>query len=349
MLAMLLQGTSHENETLYEIVSKSKFFTKLFDYIKDDKELVDIFNSTSHNITVFAPTNKAIENLEKWKHDGKFSKEKVRDAVLYHVAPGLYPVKALLAYNTIPSLLKSSTLDNESQRLRINIGLKGFYVNLFARVVYVNVVAENGILHAIDHVILPPPKIANILQVTPNHFSTLVNGLYKTGVIEELKKIEEGLTLFAPTNNAFERLGSRAIAFLFSDHGKKYLAALLKYHIAPGRVLYSDVLIKTDTAEKSIASPNHGRIPKGHYHVELKTLLEDHDLSVDIGRFGRLIDFTINRYTRAVFTDGVAADGVIHVVGNVILPPKKLAEGITEYIEGEVEPEQLMELLEPYL
>lgn len=64
-------------------------------------------------------------------------------------------------------------------------------------------------------------------------------------------------------------------------------------------------------------------IPKGHYHVDLPTLLENKHLSVDISRFGGLITILINAQSSVKVQDVIAKDGVIQVVGNVLIPPKK--------------------------
>lgn len=47
--------------------------------------------------------------------------------------------------------------------------------------------------------------------------------------------------------------------------------------------------------------------------------------------------------------DGIAKDGVIHVISNVLIPPKNLG-GVQEQWHGEeLSEEDLMERLEPYI
>jgi len=63
----------------------------------------------------------------------------------------------------------------------------------------------------------------------------------KTGLGEDLKEENQrGGTVFAPTNLAWSRLGPKLNSFLFSEHGTKYLRALLKYHVVLNETLYSD-------------------------------------------------------------------------------------------------------------
>ena len=144
--------------------------------------------------------------------------------------------------------------------------------------------------------------------------------LVKTGLFSAFNDTSShtGGTLFAPSNFAFKRLGPRINAFLFSKYGEKYLKALLLYHAADNITLYSDAIYKTGSIEEA---PHHGP-PKGFFHVDLPTGLKGKSLSIDIARYGRFITIKINGFARVAVSDGIAADGVIHVVPNVLIPPK---------------------------
>lgn len=235
-----------------------------------------------------------------------------------------------------------------------------------------------------DSIIIPPPKTLKIIDLLPSEFSTLELGLGKTGLLEELNSTHHaGGTFFAPSNWAFQKLGPRINAFLFSSHGQKYLKALLQYHIVANQTLYSDAYYGPSSADMSSISqpkkeggchgrrsgsekrtgvfgrlvdkimprddhhgpPHHGP-PRGFFHIDLPTMLEDKTLSIDIARYGRLIDIKINGFSRVVVSDGVAEDGVLHVVGDVLIPPKKL--GMAETGE-ELSVEELKERLAPYV
>lgn len=111
---------------------------------------------------------------------------------------------------------------------------------------------------------MPPPKSAQIIQFLPGEFSTLELGLTKTGLLEKLNDTSThvGGTLFAPSNFAFQLLGPKINAFLFSSYGQKYLKALLLYHVVPNQTLYSDAFYKAENAEET-------GIPKGVFHVSI--------------------------------------------------------------------------------
>lgn len=201
-------------------------------------------------------------------------------------------------------------------------------------------------VHGVDSIILPPPRVLKIIDLLPTEFSTLELGLGKTGLFDKLNTTDHaGGTFFAPSNFAFQKLGPGINAFLFSEHGLKYLKAILEYHVVPKNTLYSDAYYKASSDEAA------EDVPKGVYHVDLPTMLEDRSLGVDIARYGRLIEIKINGFARVVYSDVVAYDGVLHAVGNVIIPPKKLANGELQQWDGETEltQEDLIERLEPFV
>lgn len=148
--------------------------------------------------------------------------------------------------------------------------------------------------------------------------------------------------LVAPSNFAFQKLGPKINAFLFSQYGLKYLKALLEYHVVPDNTLYSDAYYKAESSEQDV--------PKGLYHVDLPTLLKDRSLAVDIARYGGYISIKVNAFARVTVQDGIAEDGVIHVVSDVIVPPKKLgslAEEVEYYNGEDMSVEELKERLAP--
>ena len=178
----------------------------------------------------------------------------------------------------------------------------------------------------------------------PGEFSTLELGLTKTGLLPLLNDTSNhiGGTVFAPSNFAFLKLGPRINAFLFSSYGQKYLKALLKYHVVANQTLYSDAFYKAEGVDQS-------GIPKGLFHVDLPTILEGKSLSIDIGRFGRLISIKINGFAEVTIEDGIAKDGVIQVVSSVLIPPKNVGGVMQQWQGEELSEEELKDRLEPFV
>ncbi|HEX8876256.1 MAG TPA: fasciclin domain-containing protein [Phycisphaerales bacterium] len=122
------------------------------------------------------------------------------------------------------------------------------------------------------------------------NFKTLAAALQAAGLVETLKG-KGPFTVFAPTDAAFEKLGTATINDLLKPENKAKLAAILTYHVVPGRVLAKDV---TTT---SVATANGQRI---------ELVVKDGKVTID--------------NANVTATDVLASNGVIHVIDTVILP-----------------------------
>ena len=330
------------NRTVYELINENKHTTKLAKLINEYDDLVKILNGTKANYTVFAPVDEAFEKIPD--HAKKPSKEVLKDILLYHVSDDFYPAGRVLHSYTIPTLYEPEKLGHK-QRLTVRVTLKGPTINWYSKLVAVNVFGTNGVVHGIDSILVPPPNVASILDLLPGEFSTLELGLVKTGLFAKLNSTDyphEGGTLFAPSNFAFQKLGERANAFLFSKYGEKYLKALLLYHMVANQTLYSDAFYDAtkDDDEKVETRPPY-------YHYDLPTALHGKPLAVDVSRYGPFVSIKINGFSSVTIHDGVASDGVIQVVSNVLLPPKN-ANGEQEFWQGEdLSVDELKERLQP--
>ena len=72
-------------------------------------------------------------------------------------------------------------------------------------------------------------------------------------------------------------------------------------------------------------------------------------MSIDVGRYGRLISIKINGFSTVTIEDGIASDGVIHVVSNVLIPPKSIGGMKQEWHGEEMSEEEFKERLDPYV
>ena len=326
------------NLTIYELISKSKYTTKLAKLIDEFPEFVEALNGTKHNYTLFAPIDKAFEKIPE--HAPKPSKEKLKTLLSYHVSPDFYPAGRVLVSRTIPTALEGEDIGGFPQRLSTQASLRGLTVNFYSRIVAIDIFGTNGVIHGVASILLPPLKVVDIISALPGEFSTLELALVKTGLLSKFNDTSShvGGTLFAPSNSAFQKLGPRINAFLFSKYGEKYLKALILYHAASDFTLYSDAYY-----------PPEGQtsIPKSRFHVDLETGLPGKSLSVDVLRYGRFVDMRINGFNHVSVMDGIAKDGVIQVVPGVLIPPK--TPGVFEASSDELTVEDLKERLEPFV
>lgn len=186
------------------------------------------------------------------------------------------------------------------------------------------------------------------ISLFPSKFSTLLLAFDKTNFTSFVHGVKmTGSTVFAPDNSAFQKLGPAANAFLFnSERGLGYLKALLKYHVVPNEVVYSDAYYSTSPEDNVDARDDVGR---GHYHLDVPTLLDEKTIAIDVARFAGLIRVKLNGYIPVVVQDGIAKNGVIHVPGRVLIPPHKHGKPGSESVGGEISVEELMERLDGYV
>ena len=129
-----------------------------------------------------------------------------------------------------------------------------------------------------------------------DEFETLLAAASAAGLVEALGG-DGPLTVFAPTDEAFGALPAGTVERLLEPANRDELAALLSYHVVAGRIT-SDAL--ADGAR-------------------LETL-EGRALTFDAAEDG----FTV-RGARLLTTDVAAANGVIHIVDRVLMPPQRMS------------------------
>ncbi|OJJ35008.1 hypothetical protein ASPWEDRAFT_78282, partial [Aspergillus wentii DTO 134E9] len=313
------------DKTIYELLTNSKSTTILAAIINDDKYLIDTLNTTNANITVFVPTDSAFAKIPE--DAPRASKEFIRNAILYHVLPGVYPAHRIFDARTLPTFLNGSALGADlPQRLAVRGGgaKTGLTVNPYSRVNDADITTSNGLIHTIDSILIPPPQSLTLLNIVPATFSTFTLALLQTGLSTALDtSAHHGATIFAPTNKAFLALGLKINGFLFSNPGRKYLRALMKYHIVLNRTLYSDVFYTVDGDVDSLGED-------GFTNLDLPTLLVDHSLAVDVARRGSEISMRVNGFQSVAFTDALAEDGVVHLLDTVLIPPRKPSDSSSD-------------------
>lgn len=126
------------NLTVYQLISESKYTTKLAKLINEYPDLVKALNGTAANYTVFAPIDSAFEKIPE--DAPKPSKEDLQKVLEYHVSDEFYPAGRVLVTHTIPTLLEGEDIGFERQRLSTNIGLRGLTVNFYSRIIAIDIV-----------------------------------------------------------------------------------------------------------------------------------------------------------------------------------------------------------------
>jgi hypothetical protein len=81
----------------------------------------------------------------------------------------------------------------------------------------------------------------------------------------------------------------------------------------------------------------------------LPTVLSGKYLAVDVARYGPFVTIRINGFSRVTIHDGVANDGVIQVVSDVLIPPKNAAGEQVYWTGEEMSVDELKERLAPFV
>merc|ERR1712232_141229 len=108
-----------------------------------------------------------------------------------------------------------------------------------AKVVLADVEAANGVIHAIDKVLLPPFATTNIVETAvamEDTFGTLVDVVLEAGLADALSG-EGPFTVFAPTNDAFAKLPPATVEDLLLPENVDKLTDILTYHVVGANVL----------------------------------------------------------------------------------------------------------------
>lgn len=180
--------------------------------------------------TVFAPTDDAFRALGIPPAD-LLADPELANILLYHVAEGKLKAADVVTKDRIATLLGENVkVRTEGNRVFIND----------AEVIIPNIKAENGIVHVIDMVLIPEemPDIVDVAEAA-GQFNTLIGALQATG-LDEVLRGDGPFTVFAPTDEAFEKLPSWLLNFLVQN--PKYLEQVLLYHVVPGDLDSSEVL-----------------------------------------------------------------------------------------------------------
>ena len=138
-----------------------------------------------------------------------------------------------------------------------------------------------------------PAGAADIVETAQEagQFKTLLAAAQAAGLVDTLKG-DGPLTVFAPTDRAFERLPEGTVAALLEERNRDALVQVLTYHVVPGRVFGADA-----AAARKAASVEGG---------ELRFAIADGRLQVN--------------EVRIVANDIEADNGVVHVIDRVLIP-----------------------------
>ncbi|KAF1365331.1 Fasciclin-domain-containing protein [Lizonia empirigonia] len=255
--------------------------------------LVEALGSVQ-NITILAPSNAAFTAAGNETLGALTADEGLLTALLrYHVLNGTVPASAITNQSQfVPTLLTNPMYTNVTGGQVVNAKVTGETVNIFSGALANSTVTQadvnftGGVIHVIDR-FLVLPEIASDTLVTAG-LTSLRGALNATNLVEAFDTTAD-VTIFAPSNQAFQNIGS-ALGNLSTED----ITSILTYHVVAGTVGYSSGIANGTTL----------------------TTLNGANLTITIGEEGRIF---VNS-AQVTIADVLIANGVVHVIDEVLNP-----------------------------
>ena len=309
LLSFSVMGAAAQtNDNIVDIAAQNNNFDTLHSAIVA-AGLADTLASADAQYTVFAPTDAAFGNFGEANPDLLAAaladpKGALTTVLTYHVVAGNYSSAELLEMGTVTTL--------QGEDLTITTRNDNVFVN-DARVVMADVPAKNGVIHAINGVLLPAAVTAGAdttattdgatseaadtssdtelktiaeMAVEAGNFTSLVGALQATGLVDTFTR-PGNYTVFAPTDDAFAALGDINLS-------EDELTAILLYHVV------NDSLTRDQLATDDLVPTLSGGRP---------LFINSDD--------GQIIDIS---GAKLLVTNIQASNGIIHVIDRVMIP-----------------------------
>ncbi|XP_024050409.1 periostin-like isoform X3 [Terrapene carolina triunguis] len=237
------------------------------------------------SFTFFSPSNDAWELLDREIHSNLVDNVNIE---LYNALHNHMVNKRMLTKDLKNGLTLVSMYND--QQLLINHYPNGVVTVNCARIIHGNQIATNGVVHVIDRVLTPVGNTIQEFLEAEDDLSSLRAAAITSGVLDTLGKPGH-YTLFAPTNEAFEKLPRGVLERIMGD--KVASEALMKFHIL-------------NTLQCSEA------IMGGAVYETLE------GSTIEVGCDGESL--TVNGVKMINRKDIVTSNGVIHLIDHVLIP-----------------------------
>ena len=287
-----------EANTIVDVAVANGNFTTLVTALQATG-LDDTLDDANASFTVFAPTDAAFEALGEETISALLADtDKLSKILTYHVLASKVNAEAAIssAGNTVDTV--------NGAKLALSLSGDNLLVNT-STVTVTDVMADNGVIHVIDAVLMPPEKTASEVNIVETakaagNFKTLVAALERTGLDSVLSDPSGTFTVFAPTDDAFAAVGEKMINTLLAN--PSVLSDILKQHV---------LAVEADSV---VAMSLNGQA--------LETVLGN-ELNITINpETDRLLFAGANIVTK----DIVTTNGIIHVIDSVIIADVALPE-----------------------
>lgn len=245
-------------------------------------ELLPVLTDPLAEFTVFAPSNSAFDALAAalgTDIDGLLADPALGDILTYHVLP----------FELTASMIGNGDIEtpvNNVNTIKLTVTSEGSVFANQAQVEIPDLAVDNGVVHAIDAVILSDETVADI--AIDNGFTTLTAAVIEAELLPAITDPFAELTVFAPTNAAFDNLAADLGVTLEDILALPNLGDILLYHVVGETLLAADL--------------QNGEI----------TMLNGENALVDLSEGVAINNATVEG------PDNIADNGVVHIIDAVL-------------------------------
>jgi uncharacterized surface protein with fasciclin (FAS1) repeats len=248
--------------------------------------------SSAQNVTLLAPSNEAFGSLGNETFAALTANEGLLTATLqYHVLNGTILSSAITNQSQfVPTHLTNPQFTNVTGGQVVEAVASGGNVTFFSGSLSNSTVTQadlnftGGVIHIIDRFLVLPEVVSDTL--TTANLTSLRGALNTTSLLDAVDTTPD-VTIFAPSNQAFQDIGS-ALGNLSTED----ISNILTYHVVNGTIGYSSGIENGTTL----------------------TTLNGQNLTITIGEEGRIF---VNS-ARVTIADVIVANGVVHVIDEVL-------------------------------
>merc|ERR1719228_2860514 len=251
--------------------------------------------------TIFAPTNAAFAAVPKDVLNSLLNnKQLLKETLLNHVVPN-----AAVKFQDLKADNKVTSAGGNPLRITVSRsnGITRSVINS-VQILRTDIMAGSGsVVHTVNGVIPSVKESDNVAALVSKdpQFTTLLAAVKTAGLANALSSTD-GLTLFAPTNDAFSKIPEDELKAILAD--KDLLTSILTRHVVP-KVIYS--------------KPARYGPKTAHQTLNPKAkLITDQDPYLYNLRVGSLQQGQKHKRAMVVRTDILASNGVIHAIDTVI-------------------------------
>ncbi|MDX1671901.1 MAG: fasciclin domain-containing protein [Balneolaceae bacterium] len=264
------------SQNIVEFAQQSDNFTTLAQLVEDAGLASEL--SGPGPFTVFGPTDAAFAQIPSSVLEN-LTNDQLVQILTYHVVQGEIFAGDLSAQQSPASL--------EGGQLFIEAG-DGVIVNDNSNVVEADVNVSNGVIHGVDQVLFPD-NFLDVVSIVGKRFNLEVmeSAVSDANLVSTLQQeTQDGFTVFAPTNVAFDAITV--------PNDQQQLQDVLTYHVIPSKVLSGDL-----QASQTVTTVN------------------GNDITIEVSN-GTV---TINGSATVITADLEGTNGVVHIIDEVLIPP----------------------------